>query len=356
MVWGEGNYRTDGVLVVVGPDNQVTTFLMRQELLAKAGAIIPSAAQEDLLARTGKFSVLKNVEPDHFNLYMNWLNVSIIPPRNRADEYAVLSKLCILGTQIQDWRFQDAVIDALIDKFKNSIVPLPDATTINEIFNGPIQSQALQRLVVGMYARRPAKIASLTDSLVAEFWQALAQSLAAKAGPPSEEFSEEEVATIKRSGDPLESDTKRRKTERSSVGDEYTTSTRTATDRKTGREMHEARRHAEDVLQSPALAKAQLRRTYLRRRPITFSLARFPLLTCLLSAAEQPSPFQIPRKSQQQTNQAKFLRIHLRTRSHPLGTHRANTPTKRKENDPEYQSMQERRGMKEAAYPTSPSR
>lgn len=61
-------------------------------------------------------------EPDIFALYVHWLYCGTLPvfcdepgPPSRA-EYLDLVKVYILGDKIVDFRFQNAAIDAILEK------------------------------------------------------------------------------------------------------------------------------------------------------------------------------------------------------------------------------------------------
>jgi hypothetical protein len=100
-------------------------------------------------------------DPDIFRLYIHWLYSRTLPCRNdepgRAGnaEYVLLAKAYVLGDKLQDGRFQDTAIDAIIQKAsspaKDGQQWLPVGSAVGWIYDNTLPSSEARRLLVDLY-------------------------------------------------------------------------------------------------------------------------------------------------------------------------------------------------------------
>lgn len=104
---------------------------------------------------------LPETDPDTFELYLQWLYFRSLPVKSNAPgnvgnmDYLQLAKAYVLGDLLQDFGFNDAVIDAMIDK---SRIPAadgkrwyPGGPVVACIYNNTPASSEARRILIDMY-------------------------------------------------------------------------------------------------------------------------------------------------------------------------------------------------------------
>jgi hypothetical protein len=97
---------------------------------------------------------LEQEDPEIMQIYLNWLYRGTLPVRHDeqgSGEYMELAQAYVLGDQLQDNDFTDAVIDAIIDKYQYYNV-WPGYNTVSYIFDNTADSAKARRLLVDIYA------------------------------------------------------------------------------------------------------------------------------------------------------------------------------------------------------------
>lgn len=104
---------------------------------------------------------LPDVEADTFRLYLHWLYFKKLPVRREegweaaSAEYLELAKAYVLGDVLQDFVFNDAVIDAMIDKSRTAEEDgarwVPADSTIVYIYNNTMKSSKVRELLLDFY-------------------------------------------------------------------------------------------------------------------------------------------------------------------------------------------------------------
>lgn len=118
--------------------------------------------------KTNEF-LLPDDEPDVFRAYMDWLYEDIVHLRNKhigemtqADhvaEWAILSKLYVLAVKLQDHRFCDATMEAMIAKMEEKDQDdkkwWPSNQTIVTLYNGTSRGSPVRDLLLEAYTHGP---------------------------------------------------------------------------------------------------------------------------------------------------------------------------------------------------------
>lgn len=94
-------------------------------------------------------------DPEIFSVYQQWLYDGLIHTGSQTlfpatdDEYEALVKAYILGEKLMDQDFKDAIIDAILDKFRNMSRFDTGLTTL--VLNGTPSGSPLRRLWMDVY-------------------------------------------------------------------------------------------------------------------------------------------------------------------------------------------------------------
>lgn len=134
--------------------------------------------------------------PEHdveaFQVYMNWLYSKRLPVKSEDpldDEYLLIAKMIVLGDRLQDLDFQDAAVDAILDKSRSSTMNgQAIAPTVNYVYENTLEDSKARKLLVDFYVCRGNED-WLRDSdglrdLPAEFISDLAIALLQRRGKP----------------------------------------------------------------------------------------------------------------------------------------------------------------------------
>ena len=105
---------------------------------------------------------VESSDPDAFYLYRHWLRRRTFPTRVNApgvegnEEYLRLAKAYVLGEQMGDINFKDAVIDAIVDKSNTATTDKkrwsPVGPVIRCIYDNTPETSPARQLLVDLYA------------------------------------------------------------------------------------------------------------------------------------------------------------------------------------------------------------
>ncbi|XHF97178.1 hypothetical protein AWENTII_000779 [Aspergillus wentii] len=145
--------------VVVG--NQQEPFSVHENLVRTSSRFFDKAMAgkwRESLQRTVK---LPDEEPNIFTLYLHWLYYGALPvycdkPGLAGNsEYLELAKAYVLGDKLLDSKFQDTVIDAIIEKSlskaKDGASWYPVGEVIEYVYCNTHESAPIRELLVDMY-------------------------------------------------------------------------------------------------------------------------------------------------------------------------------------------------------------
>ncbi|KAJ5360619.1 hypothetical protein N7517_009810 [Penicillium concentricum] len=106
-------------------------------------------------------------DPDMFDMYSHWLYYATIPvivegtasdesTKVLSQEYYDLAKAYVLGDKLLDVKFQNCVIDAIVERHatpdkRNGRCYIPNKKTINYAFDNTTESAPIRKLLVDMY-------------------------------------------------------------------------------------------------------------------------------------------------------------------------------------------------------------
>jgi hypothetical protein len=137
---------------------------VHKELLCEHSPYFQASVKEEWIDPENRIIPLPDDKPYIVNLYVQWIYSDRILSRNPSateahgsTELNTLVYAFVFGEKIQDARFKDAVIDAVI---KCTLTPGKDGTTwfpgvkaINHAFEGTPPESPLRRLLVDLWAR-----------------------------------------------------------------------------------------------------------------------------------------------------------------------------------------------------------
>ena len=155
-------------------------YVVHEELLCKNAPFFQVAAKKEWQEGKDRTIPLPEDSADVVSLYLNWIYASrilsrVAQPDQVGGESRLLVDTFVFGEKIQDGRFKDALIDAII---KSTISAdhggrtwFPGVTNINRAYQGTPPDSPLRRLLVDFWTfygqedwdRKPLNIDFLTD-------------------------------------------------------------------------------------------------------------------------------------------------------------------------------------------------
>jgi hypothetical protein len=145
---------------VVGAQQEV--FSVHERLVRASSSFFDKAMAGDWKESQQRTIHLPDDEPEIFALYVHWLYYGTLPvfcdesglPGN--SEYLNLVKAYVLGDKILDSRYQDAAIDAIVEKCQSKAQDganwFPVGEVIRYAFDNTNESAPIRELLVDMYA------------------------------------------------------------------------------------------------------------------------------------------------------------------------------------------------------------
>ncbi|KAK3076874.1 hypothetical protein LTS18_011764 [Coniosporium uncinatum] len=147
------------VEIHVGPDHRV--FSVHEKLICASSDFFKDGMSRDWKESRERTFTFEYDEPEIFDIYACWLYYQKFPTRldrgglEGNKEYVQLAKAYVLGEKLQDRDFQDAVIDAVVDKSNHltegnkTWSPVGDAVKI--IYDGTPDTSPAQKLLVDIH-------------------------------------------------------------------------------------------------------------------------------------------------------------------------------------------------------------
>ncbi|KAG7411266.1 hypothetical protein ACKAV7_009815 [Fusarium commune] len=146
--------------VVVGSSPSVT-FSVHEILICSSSNFFKKAFQGGWKESQDRLVRLERDDPDVFSVYLHWLYYHTLPVRVDEPgvvgnaEYMQLAKAYILGDMLQDGSFQDAVMDAMMDKTASEAADgkrwYPVGPVIRLIYENTLESSKARLFLVDMY-------------------------------------------------------------------------------------------------------------------------------------------------------------------------------------------------------------
>lgn len=191
--------------VIVGSSSPIT-FSVHENLICSSSDFFNKAIQGDWKESGERLIRLREHSPDVFMIYLHWLYYHTLPvridepgPTGNA-EYLQLADAFILGDMLQDGGFQDAVMDAMMDKTESTATDgrkwYPVGPVIRSVYENTLPSSKARLFLVDIYTMR-GQGSWLTDwatqeDLPKEFLLDLAVSvLNRRPRPPSDDTPQE---------------------------------------------------------------------------------------------------------------------------------------------------------------------
>lgn len=138
-----------------------TTFTVHEHLICSSSEFFKSAMNGNWETSTNRSVNLGEEDPELFDLYLHWLYSQTLLAQNDSPghagnaEYLQLAKAYVLGDMIQDAKFKDAVLDAMLFKSRSLASDgkywYPVGPVIRYIYDRTLESSKARRLLVDMY-------------------------------------------------------------------------------------------------------------------------------------------------------------------------------------------------------------
>lgn len=113
-----GRLQSELVSIVVGEEER--TFHAHESILLRSSLVLRKAlSNPERHAKSAMKTIrLRDIESDLFAVYLHWLYLSTIPAgSDQVDaEDLVIAKAYVLGHKLKDAAFQNAVVDAIVEK------------------------------------------------------------------------------------------------------------------------------------------------------------------------------------------------------------------------------------------------
>lgn len=138
-----------------------TTFTVHEHLICSSSEVFKSAMNGNWETSIKRSVNLGEEDPELFDLYLHWLYSQTLLAQNDSPghagnvEYLQLAKAYVLGDMIQDAKFKDAVLDAMLFKSRSLASDgkywYPVGPVIRYIYDRTLESSKARRLLVDMY-------------------------------------------------------------------------------------------------------------------------------------------------------------------------------------------------------------
>ena len=147
----------------MGSESPVT-LSVHENLICASSDFFKKATRGEWKESRERSVRLEIFEEEVFQIYIHWLYRHTLPVRVDEpglvgnDEYLQLAKAYVLGDYLLDTNFQDAVIDAIIEKTGSKVRDdqcwYPVGTVIRYVYDNTLESNMARKLLVDLYAAR----------------------------------------------------------------------------------------------------------------------------------------------------------------------------------------------------------
>lgn len=142
------------------------TFIAHESVLSSSSLYLRAAVSERWQKSIEGNVELSDVEPDVFAIYLHWCYFDTISVRSIGDDSDTedidLGKAYILGDRLIDISFQNAVIDAVVEKYEENDTWCPPGTVIEYVYAYTTESAKIRDLLIDLYFNR-CEISKLRD-------------------------------------------------------------------------------------------------------------------------------------------------------------------------------------------------
>lgn len=141
--------------VLVGEKKDM--FSVHEKLIRAPSPFFDKAMSGPWLESTQRTIELPDDEPPIFAIYVHWLYYGTLPVFNNETEdgeYLSILKAYTLGDKLLDINFQNAAVDAMIEKSTTSVDGTewyPGLSIIEYVYNNTSESALVRELLVDMY-------------------------------------------------------------------------------------------------------------------------------------------------------------------------------------------------------------
>ncbi|PYI31700.1 hypothetical protein BP00DRAFT_395914 [Aspergillus indologenus CBS 114.80] len=157
----------DVITILVGPKQKAYT--VHEELARASSPVIDKALTASWVEHCNRTIQFPEDEPATFEIYMHWLYFSTfaVVSYDGSSGYRPLIKAYVLGDKLLDTKFQDAVVDAIVERRYSKDLGCkytqPSNDTINWLYSHTTSSAPIRQLFVDMLAdlRRPPPAATV---------------------------------------------------------------------------------------------------------------------------------------------------------------------------------------------------
>lgn len=137
------------------------TFNVHESLICAASKFVKRAVSDEWNASTERSVKLQEEDPEIFQIYVHWLYRHALPVRidrpgiDGNAEYLRLAKAYVLGDMLLDGSFQDAALDAILEKTHSKANDgrrwYPVGPVIEVIYDNTVESSKARALLVDLY-------------------------------------------------------------------------------------------------------------------------------------------------------------------------------------------------------------
>lgn len=147
--------------VILGREPAATTFSVHEGLISASSQFFKTTMKECWKEGQQGSVRLEDQSADIFQLYLHWLYKGTLPVRidkpgaEGNEEYLQLAKAYTLGDELIDGDFQDAIIDAIVDKCNSKASDgqswFPVGAVVQQIYRHTLKSSKARRLLTDLY-------------------------------------------------------------------------------------------------------------------------------------------------------------------------------------------------------------
>lgn len=175
-------------------------FHIHESVLCTSSHFFKAAMSGSWKESTEHTIELPEDDPKAFAVYSHWLYFAKIPgllqvakkgesAKQSAQEYYDLVSAYVLGDKLLDAKFQNSVIDAIIDTWftadiRDGKVYFPDADAVSHAYNNTTESSKLRQMLVALYLHA-AGYQWLSEKHPKEFLLSVAKGFAGRTRPGS---------------------------------------------------------------------------------------------------------------------------------------------------------------------------
>lgn len=150
------SYGTKIVTIRVGKESASQDFMVHENLMVARSPFVRTALNNDWKEAKSRVIPMPEDQPETFSTYQQWLYSGKLFSRHDegtiedAAEYELLVKAYILGEKLMDSRFQDTILDCIVQKLRKTSTF--DIGLSNLVYENTPSNSPLRRLWCDVYA------------------------------------------------------------------------------------------------------------------------------------------------------------------------------------------------------------